>query len=558
MRVLLIEDSQDAAKDVIRSLERQGGHRRERHVVTRVKNPADVASLDLWNESRGRNEGNDREKGNEDDSAGHLEDEAPIFLLGLARERQRQLCAIDELTTSYPTTPLVVVTDEELQNGESSLSGAGDSGEGASGAFEGSAFRRGVQDVVLRSELDTVDLRRILRHAAERKAFELELRKAKERAEDANQMKNAFLSNVSHAIRQPLAVIMGYAELIGLNCAEQAVGTSEARSIYESGENLLRLVDDVVELSSIESGQVEPVRVPCNPAALLDQVVDFFSSKYALKGVKLFSQRESGIGDFASDPTRIRQVLIQLLGNALKFTRQGNVNLTLSANEGFVTFTVKDSGVGISEEQQSAIFAPFHRGPNARGQRGGVGIGLSISRQVARLLGGDLTVESVEGEGSEFTFSVARYPIDMKQLRGAPDEEARAPSAVAGNSLGGRVLLVDDMPSVSETMRRLLEGNFSEIDCVESGVEALDLCQRNQYDLILLDLLMPGMSGFEVFQSLKERGVEAPVIALTGQSKHVDEKQTLEAGFDGFLSKPVPQHVLLSTVALVLEKSRRS
>ncbi len=393
------------------------------------------------------------------------------------------------------------------------------------------------------------------------------LRKSCEAAEAAACAKSEFLANMSHEIRTPLTSIIGFAEeLLAGNGREGAPHAEETlQVILRNGRHLLQIVNDVLDVARIEKGRLAIDRVACSPGTILDEVVGLLRSAAEAKGLRLDCHaREPLPGTIHSDPTRLRQILTNLIGNAVKFTERGAIEVTaeLIAAETpspMLQFEVSDTGIGIEPAQIEEIFKPFTQARAANADKfAGTGLGLTICKYLVEELGGRVHVESRPGQGSRFRITVATGPLGSSP-RGAPapsagskgaDEDAEDASLRAG----GRVLVAEDSADNQRLIRMILERSGAEVTIVGDGQAALDQAtaagrEGRPFDVILTDLQMPVLDGYGLTERLRSNGYEGPIVALTANAMAGDREKCLSAGFSGYLSKPIDRAELLGLVA---------
>jgi PAS domain S-box-containing protein len=404
-----------------------------------------------------------------------------------------------------------------------------------------------------------------IRDISARKRIEEEERLAREAAEAASRLKSSFLANVSHEIRTPMTAIIGYTDLLKERFHGDAQAMEDLSTIERSGQHLLGLLNDILDLSKIESGQIEVELLECSIPELLDDVLAVMMVRAVEKNLSLQDLYETAIPQkILSDPTRIRQVLINLVGNAIKFTDAGSVVVSVRFVETGtpvkrLEIRVRDTGIGIPEEKIGQLFRPFTQiDPSTTRKYGGTGLGLSICYRLAQILGGELGVESKPGFGSLFTFTLGcKVPSGVQFVKKPSPQDSRriiTPSPLP--RLDARILLVEDVPENQKLIRLQLSRAGASVDLAENGVVALEKCAVGSYDLILLDIQMPIMDGFQTLKLLREAEVDVPVIALTAKAMRGDRERCLAAGFAAYLSKPVTLEDLVVTALSVLEKAR--
>jgi two-component system, chemotaxis family, CheB/CheR fusion protein len=383
------------------------------------------------------------------------------------------------------------------------------------------------------------------------------LAEAKLAAEQANLAKSDFLANMSHEIRTPLTAILGYGELLQTHTSDPD-NLACIDAIRRNGKYLIEIINDILDLSKIEAGKLRTELVRVAPGGVLRDVVDSLRVRAAEKGLTLDIVHAGPLpATIESDPTRLRQVLLNLLSNAIKFTEQGGVRISarLLPNERLLEVAVSDTGIGISAERQACLFAPFTQADNSINRRyGGTGLGLAISRRLAEMLGGTISVESSEGQGSTFTFTAATGPLEEVPLQ---DEPVPVP-AVALPPLsrldGQRILIVDDRRDMRYLIQMYVEeAGASALSAADgaAAVEAVSYAQRTgmRFDAIVLDMQMPVMDGFRAAPALRAAGHQGLIVALTANAMKGDEQRCLSVGCDEYLSKPVDRLRLLHLLA---------
>ncbi len=368
----------------------------------------------------------------------------------------------------------------------------------------------------------------------------------------ANKIKTQFLANMSHEIRTPLTTVIGQAEAIICRDVKQEDIYSEVEIIHDSSLYLLALLNDILDLTKIEENKFELDYVPQNLHSLLNNINTMFSMQAKVKGLS-FSLIENLPTPFivSIDGLRLKQILINLLSNALKFTLQGHVSLEITLEDDQLVFNVEDSGIGISQDQLEQIFGSFTQGDSSIGRRfGGSGLGLHLSNQLAVLMRGRITVTSEIDKGSAFTFSM---PVTLAS-KGTEKPQAsfdfdRLPSISIFN---GKVLLAEDHADNRRLIARLLTKLGLTVYTAADGFEAIKMYKEHDPQIILMDIQMPRMDGLQAFKALRELGYEKPIIALTANAMTNEVEDYFSLGFDGYIQKPIDRKMLISTIATFL------
>ncbi len=373
-----------------------------------------------------------------------------------------------------------------------------------------------------------------------------ELNLAKDQADRANKAKTDFLSSMSHEIRTPLNAIDGFSQLI-LEEKDIKVIKDEARDIMAASQNLLEIVNGILDISKIEADKLEIVNAPYETAKVFNDLVKLTKARIGEKPIELKVNIAKDIPEYLNgDYVRLNQIILNLLTNAAKYTKEGSIEFNVSCvkknNVCRLIVGVKDTGIGIKKENVDKLFSKFERFDKEKNMTiEGTGLGLAITKKLVDLMNGKIVVDSVYGKGSTFTVA-----IDQKIVKNIPVKEAKTTTKEKFDIKGKSILIVDDNLINLKVAARLLEGYKVKTECVSSGFDCLKKVEEgNNYDLILMDDMMPKMSGTETFKKLKEKeGFNTPVIALTANAIAGMKENYLKAGFNDYISKPIDKKEL--------------
>jgi signal transduction histidine kinase len=390
-----------------------------------------------------------------------------------------------------------------------------------------------------------------------------ELQRLRIEADAANLAKSQFLANMSHEIRTPLAAVMGFAELLAGGEVRENEKVQLAEGIKRNGGTLLRLIDDILDLSKIEAKRIE---LETTEFSLLDLFADVKSIailKAKDNGVELnWHLPELGSDLFSSDLLRIRQILINLIGNAIKFAPQGKVEVRVevasaSAEKPVQFFvTVEDDGVGLSPEHQQRLFEPFSQGDSSTKRLfGGSGLGLAISREIARAMGGEVRlIRSSLGKGTVFQVQLPLKSTQQRQLSESVDYATDSSSTIGTSFKDKSILVVDDASDNLALINYYLRPLDAKLTLVASGAEAIEKVSKCSFDLILMDIQMPGMDGYETTSKIRAQGFSKPIFALTAHALQNEKEKCLGIGCDAVLTKPISRPQLIENVVNVLRR----
>ncbi len=425
-----------------------------------------------------------------------------------------------------------------------------------------------VSQLILSHKNDDGDvefLSTVTRDISRRKRAELQLAQAKEEAEAASLAKSQFLANVSHELRTPMTAILGFTDLLLSRDLPLDERREHLQTIHRNAGNLLMLINDILDLSKIEADKIEPEHSDCSPWRIVEEVRSLVKVRAAEKNLALDVDYAFPLPEtIRTDPVRLRQILINLVDNAVKFTEHGGVQITVRCVRpqdapSQMQFEITDTGIGMTPDEMAQLFTPFTQADSSTTRRfGGTGLGLSISERLAGMLGGEIAVQSVPGQGSTFTLTIDPGSMeDVPMLQSAPGPLSEIDGTTQASrlpSLQGRILLAEDGQDVQRLVGSILRGADLEVDLAENGRVACEkaaasTAQGKPYDLILMDIQMPVMDGLKATRRLRRDGFSGPVVALTAHAASADGRKCLAAGCDDYLTKPITSMKFLDTVA---------
>ncbi len=436
------------------------------------------------------------------------------------------------------------------------------------------AINSGAEDYLVKGSGLEYTLIKTIRYAIARKKSEANLRETRQgleqinaklikatdtankmaaEADKANVAKSQFLANMSHEIRTPMNAIIGFGEVL---YEEQMSDIQQGyvKLILDSARHLLQLINDILDFSKIETGRIKAEIVECSIPELLVNVESLMLPSAKQKNLEFMIISMPDVPQvIITDPVRLRQCLVNLVNNAIKFTEKGSVRLTVRTvtkeQKPFIEFHVADTGIGIHPDKLETIFNAFIQGDGSTTRKyGGTGLGLTITKQVVNLMDGDIRVESQEGKGSTFTLSIpADTPADKGQKKNnlQADEETEE----LNSHFSGKALIVEDSLTNQMLIKLLLEKLGFVATIAEDGFQAVDAVNGQTFDMIFMDMQMPNMNGFDATKKLRNLGIKTPIIAMTGSITREDEEKCLGIGCDDYISKPIDRGSLLKVIS---------
>ncbi len=391
---------------------------------------------------------------------------------------------------------------------------------------------------------------------------EIKLEEARKMAEESNRLKSDFLANMSHELRTPMTAIIGYSEEV-LEQLAQGEQQEMVATILNNGQYLLELMNDILDLSKVESGKLEIERIECDLPSVCQSVYQLMEGRATQKGIELKIVIDSDIPDrIVSDPTRLRQILINFIGNAIKFTHEGEVKLVLktSMDRSKIIFRVQDTGIGMDKEQMDRLFKPFTQADASISRKfGGTGLGLTICKLYAELMEGKIEVESAQEIGSTFKIILPNFPaVDAKwisdwdsTIQKIKEEEVSSKgNSESKNTFPAKILVAEDNLVNQKLVQRILTKMGTDVELVENGQLAFERALEEEaegtpFDIIFMDMRMPVLDGYQATSKLRERGYKGTIVALTANAMSGEQDKCLSAGCDAYASKPIKRPELI-------------
>lgn len=464
-----------------------------------------------------------------------------VILLDLSLPETDGLNTFHQVQSTAPNVPIVVLTgldDESL-------------------AVQ--ALHEGAQDYLVKGRTSDF-LPRSIRYAIERHKISFELKEAKDAALAATTAKSQFLANMSHEIRTPLTAIVGFAEIVIEPETVQNERVLAANAIVRNSKHLQSIIDNILDMSKIEAGKLELEFLPYSLHQIISDIEGPMRLRADEKNIGFLVEYSYPIPEtIVTDSTRVRQVLINLVSNAIKFTEQGEVKIVVSCDvtQEQLSFRVIDTGIGISQENLSKLFQVFSQGDASITRRfGGTGLGLAISQRLSGKLGNPIVVESQPGKGSTFTFVIQTGALDPQKMLDGPLHPETLPPVPKKvfriPQLSGKVLLVEDGPDNQQLISYHLHRSGVQVEVVENGALAVDRGLREDFDLVLMDLQMPVMDGYSATKELRSKGFTKPIVAITASVRNESIKKCFSIGCDDCISKPFAIDTFFFTISKYL------
>jgi signal transduction histidine kinase/DNA-binding response OmpR family regulator len=423
-----------------------------------------------------------------------------------------------------------------------------------------------LRDAGLKSHQDHLE-EEVAARTEELRKVNVDLSAAKDRAEAASRAKSNFLANMSHEIRTPMTAIVGYSDVM-LEPSQTLSDRQDCLQIIRrNGRLLMQLINDILDISKIEADKMTVERIPCDLPHLVIDVASLMRPKTVEKGLDFKVDFAGAIPQTVStDALRVKQILVNLLGNAIKFTHKGRIELRVECQPRGTTseirFLISDTGIGMTPEQVARLFQPFNQADDSMTRKyGGTGLGLTISQRLAKLLGGDITLQTVQGIGSTFTVVIEGGNLEGVAMRTDVSEailsEVPAPVEQVVR-LQGRILLAEDGLDNQRLISMHLRKAGAEVTIADNGRIAVDLMAKQTFDVIVMDMQMPELDGYGAASELRRRGFTLPIIALTAHAMAEDRARCLNAGCTDYLTKPIDKQQLLATINAHLRESKKA
>jgi len=431
------------------------------------------------------------------------------------------------------------------------------------------AIRAGAEDYLVKGSGLEYTLVKTIRYAIERKKSKASLIEAKnelektnarlvqttetakklaQEAEKANVAKSQFLANMSHEIRTPMNAIIGFGEVLSEESLTE-VQNGYVKLILDSASRLLLILNDILDFSKIEAGRMKIENSECSLPELMANVESLMRPMAKQKELEFNVIYAPEVSDkIITDAIKLRQCLINLISNAIKFTEKGKIDFiikqTVIENKPFINFEVTDTGIGIPVEKQAGIFEAFTQADGSTTRKyGGTGLGLAVTRQLIKMLGGFISLVSKEGQGSTFTVTIPATITDNGH------KESRKDIEEYNGKFSGRVLVVDDVPTNQAFLRGILDKLGFSVTVASDGFEALEVINKQEFDLIFMDMQMSNMNGFQTTKKLHSLGVKSPIIAMTASLMNEDEEKCIQVGCSGYLAKPIDYGRLVKAIS---------
>ncbi len=404
------------------------------------------------------------------------------------------------------------------------------------------------QKVIIRSEDELGQLAQSINQMSQQLQENVSLRKE---AEEANKTKSLFLANMSHEIRTPLASIVGFADILRTQKMSDEERDRYLKIILNSGETLSNVINDILDISKVESGHLNIEKTNFSLFKVLEDLKNLLSFKANERGVALKFEMDKNLPEtIYSDPLRLRQILLNLIGNAIKFTQEGEVRLSVKLLKAKLIFDIIDTGMGIPKKDQSVIFETFRQSDNGLNSKNvGTGLGLPLSQHLAQLLGGDVClVDSSPQFGSHFRATIDYVKANQEII----PTNSKEKKTNGFNLKGTKILVAEDGKEVQLLLKVIFDQLGCEVDFANDGLMALEKVKKKTYDVLLIDLQMPKLNGYETIKRLRKMGVNQPIIAQTAFAMKEEREKCMAYGFDDILTKPLKRESLITTLSQAL------